>query len=183
MKIITVPHPTLRQTAAEVKVVDKKLKKFVKDLQETLAGTRNPPGVGLAATQVNDLHRVFATYLDKQLKSYINPAIINRSERLELGQEGEDPYYEGCLSIPGVYGPVPRHQWVDLRFQEIDGESLVTKEQRFTDFAARVVQHELDHLDGILFIDYSLKLNLPLFKENKKTKKFEEIDPSPFQYV
>lgn len=185
MKIITIPHKTLRKTADPVKKVDKKLVKFVKDLQDTLGKTRNPQGVGLAATQVNSLQRIFASNVDKQMRAYINPAIVNHSKEVVLGPKKKDNYLEGCLSIPFIYGPVPRYEWVELEFYTIDEDKkeLVKTVEKFEDYYARVIQHELDHLDGALFIDYTLRFDLPLYQENKKTKKLEEIDPSAFQYV
>lgn len=183
MKIITIPHPTLRKTAKAVTAVDKKFKKFVSELESTLNKTKNPKGVGLAATQVDSLYRVFATHFDKQLRSFINPEIVKKSDELVLGQPDKEPYLEGCLSIPGIYGPVPRYQWLELQFQVLEGDTLVTQNERFDDYNARVIQHELDHLNGVLFIDYTLKNELPLYQENEKTKKLEEVDPTPFQYV
>lgn len=183
MKIITIPHPTLRQKAKSVTVVDKKLKKFIADLEQTLDKTRNPKGVGLAANQVDDLHRVFATHFDKKLRSFINPQIIKASDDLVLGPEGKEPYLEGCLSIPAIYGPVYRHEWLELQYQVIENDQLVTQTEKFEDFNARVIQHELDHLNGVLFIDYTLRLGLELYQENKETKKLESIDPSMFKYV
>lgn len=184
MKIITIPHPTLRQTAKEVTAVDKKLKKFIVDLEDTLNKTRNPKGVGLAATQVNSLYRVFATHFDKRLQSFINPRVIKHSDELVLGPEDKEPYLEGCLSIPAIYGPVYRYSWVELQYDTItDDDTLQTQQQRFFDYNARVIQHELDHLNGVMFIDYTLKDGLELYQENKKTKKLEPIDPSIFEYV
>lgn len=183
MKIITIPHPTLRQTAKDIISVDKKIKKFITELEQTLDNTKNPKGVGLAATQVDSLYRVFATHFDKQLRSFINPEIIEASEELILGPEGKEPYLEGCLSIPGIYGPVYRHQWLELKYQVIENDTLVPHQERFDDYNARVIQHELDHLNGVLFIDHTLRDGLELYQENKKTKKLEEIDPSIFEYV
>ncbi|MDQ5951386.1 MAG: peptide deformylase [Patescibacteria group bacterium] len=183
MKIITIPHPTLRKTAKEVTTVDKKIVKFVSELEKTLDSTKNPKGVGLAATQVDDLHRIFATHFDNQLRSFINPEIISASDELVLGPEGKEPYLEGCLSIPSIYGPVFRHDWLDLRYQTIEGDTLISHQEHFTDYNARVIQHELDHLNGVLFIDYTLEFGLELYKENSKTKKLEEVDPSLFAYV
>lgn len=186
MKIITIPHPTLRQKAQPVTVVDKKLKQFISELEETLLATTKPKGVGLAAPQVDRLRRIFALNLDrngKAIRSVINPVITSHSEEVTLGPDPEEPYLEGCLSIPGIYGPVPRWQWVELEFQVIEDDRLVSKSEQFDDFAARVVQHEFDHLDGILFIDHSMKYNLPLYKENTETKKMEEFDRSLLQLV
>ena len=178
MKIVIVPHPSLREVAKQVQEVDKKLIRFVGELEKTLHDTKNPKGVGLAATQVNAKRRVFATQLNRSLRSYINPRIVKHDKKQTLGPNKKEPYLEGCLSIPGIYGPVPRHGWVDLEFQTIQDGRLVTQVEHFDDFDARVIQHELDHLDGILFTDYTKKLDLPLYQENKETNKLDEVDPS-----
>lgn len=186
MKIITVPHPTLRKIATDVTVVDKKLTEFLKDLEETLLETRNPKGVGLAAPQVDRLKRIFAINIaehNRELRSIINPVMTDHSMDVTLGPDPEDPYLEGCLSIPGIYGPIPRWEWVELEYYVVKNGELVKKIERFEEYSARVIQHELDHLDGILFIDYSLKLDLPLYKEVAGKKKMEEIDKTLLQYV
>ena len=88
------------------------------------------------------------------------------SKKLTLGPNPQKPILEGCLSIPRIYGPVYRHQWVKLKYKYTSGVYLVkTTVVKFTHFEARVVQHELDHLNGILFPDRSLKDNLPLYQE------------------
>lgn len=186
MKIITIPHPTLREKAALVTRVDKKLTDFTTDLETTLLGTFKPKGVGLAAPQVDRLKRIFATNIeenDRNLRSFINPVILNHSKNKTFGPDEKDPYLEGCLSIPGLYGPVPRWEWVDLEYQVVSDGQLVTTQEHFEDFAARVAQHELDHLDGVLFTDYSVKFDLPLYKETDDRKKMEEIDKSLLQLV
>ncbi len=190
MQIITVPHQTLRLKAKEVVKVDKKLTKFIKNLTQTLANTKNPRGVGLAAPQVDKTWRIFATQLPdenqalnpEQIKHYINPVITNRSAKLILGETADDKEVreEGCLSMPSLYGPVPRAEWIELLWYELKGDELVKKEARFKNFAARVIQHEVDHLDGILFTDYSLKYDLPVYKENRFGK-WEEIDKSELE--
>lgn len=178
MKIITIPHPTLRQTAEPVVEVDAKLKNFVKDLQQTLATTTKPRGVGLAAPQVDSLQRIFVTNLprgDESISKYfINPEIVKHSDKQVLGVDPEEPDLEGCLSIPGIYGPVPRWEWVEVEFQQLDSDGLSHHQERFENFAARVMQHELDHLNGILFTDYSLELDLPVYRQEKN--KWIEID-------
>lgn len=186
MKIITIPHPTLRETAQAVTVVDKKLIQFIKDLESTLQATTKPKGVGLAAPQVDKLKRIFSLNLDPEggkLRSIINPVIAKHSTEATFGPDPKEPYLEGCLSIPGIYGPVPRWQWVELEFDIIKGSKLVRMQELFDDFSARVVQHELDHLNGVLFTDYSLEFDLPLYKENPKTKKMDEVDKSLLQLV
>lgn len=186
MKIITVPHPTLRSVASAVTLVDKKLFEFLKALEETLLETRNPKGVGLAAPQVDKLKRVFAINFaedNRDLRSVINPVITEHSTEVTYGPDKEEPYLEGCLSIPGIYGPVPRWEWVELQYEVVKNNELVRQNERFEDYGARVIQHELDHLDGVLFTDYSLKYDLPLYKEKRGSKKMEEIDKSLLQYI
>jgi peptide deformylase len=161
MKIITVPHPTLRTVAEPITVVDKKVLQFIEELKKTLALKRNPRGVGIAAPQVNIKWRAFATFLPPNgetnedqpavLRSFINPKIIDKATSLTFGPDKRDPVLEGCFSIPGIWGPVPRAPWVRLEYQEIIGNELVTKTERFSDFAARVVLHEYDHLEGIIY--------------------------------
>ncbi len=178
MKIITHPHPSLRTIAQPVVTVDKQLRKFIQDLKNTLQQASNPQGVGLAATQVNAKRRIFATLLDHQLRAFINPEIIDHDNKTTLGPKKDDPYLEGCLSIPGIYGPVPRYGTIKLQFQTISGNDLVSQIEIFDDFAARVVQHEFDHLNGVLFIDYTKRLDLPLYQEDKNTKKLNQLEPS-----
>jgi len=184
MKIITIPHSTLRTEAQEVKTVDKKLIKFVKELEDTLFKKNNPRGVGLAAPQVDTKWRIFTTQLptepqsdEYKLRSFINPRVADHSDTHTFGPDKKEPILEGCLSIPAFYGPVPRWEWIDLTYDYIDGNELKTATEHFADFAARVAQHELDHLDGILFIDYTIQYDLPLYKEDPKTEKMEELEP------
>ncbi len=183
MKIITVPHPTLRVAAAPVTEVNSELKAFIAELKDTLAQKKNPRGVGLAAPQVNKKLNIFVTQLDEeggkkgdpQLKVYINPVIIDQSEYRIVGPSEEEAILEGCLSIPGLYGPVPRYEWIKMQYLELVEDELIPQTSLFKDYEARVAQHEIDHLQGILFIDYTLQYDLPLYQENKKTKKLKEI--------
>ncbi len=175
--IVHIPHPSLREVAAPIATVDAKLLALTKTLDESLKATRNPRGVGLAAPQIAVGKRIFATQLDGEIQLYINPKIIDHSEEKIMGEKDAEPHLEGCLSIPKIYGPVPRFEWVELEYEEIIADKLVAKKQRLSDFPARVAQHELDHLDGILFIDYSLSLGLPIYSENPETEKLELLEP------
>jgi peptide deformylase len=188
MKIITVPHQTLRVVAQPVTQVDKKLKELVKGLEETLSAKINPRGVGLAAPQVDRRSRVFVTQLPVdpyddedeatfQIRTFINPEIIDHSGNKTFGPDKKDPILEGCLSIPGFYGPVPRWEWIQVRFQTLEENELVEHVEKFDQFAARVMQHENDHLNGVLFIDYIVEFDLPLYQENKKNSKLYELEP------
>jgi len=182
MKIITAPHHTLRQIAQPVKQVDHELVEFIENLKKTLTNQKNPSGVGLAAPQINKSWQIFAinfadTEFDPaQIELFINPSITRTSKKISFGQDKKNPRYEGCLSIPFIYGPIPRFNWIDLEYDEIKKDKLVRTKKRLEWFHARVAQHEHDHLAGVLFTDYSLKFDLPLYQEDKKTEQLEEID-------
>lgn len=197
MKIITVPHPILRQKAQAITQADRKLLKFIDQLKQQLANATDPQGVGLAAPQVAKSWRLFSTQLiNKDKKSYlplqvfINPKIIQQSKKITLGEKKDNPDLEGCLSIPNLYGPVPRFDWIELAYEEINylptkknqaahqdqnQLSLIKKTEKFTGLNARIIQHERDHLDGILFTDYILRYDLPLYQNNPATNKLAEI--------
>lgn len=175
MNIISVPHPTLRTTAKKIEQVDKKLINFITNLSTTLEATRNPKGVGLAAPQVDKQLRVFATNLSRSPRIFINPTIEKHSKKLTLGDQPDDPILEGCLSIPHLWGPVPRWEWIEASFDVLDGQSLTRKIERFFGYGARVFQHELDHLDGILFTDHSLQYDLPVYQQTEKNSAYTPV--------
>ncbi len=153
-EIITPQNPVLRKKAHKVtKFDDPKLQTLIDDMVETLM---DAPGVGLAAPQVAVSQRVIVVRLpdDEQsreeygddagiLYEVINPEIIRVSREMVDG-------VEACLSIPGYFGKVPRHEAVTVRGQDRQGKLIRIKAR---DWLARVFQHEIDHLDGILFID------------------------------
>lgn len=178
MKIITAPNPLLYQKSKTVTKIDKQTLKFINNLNITLQNTSNPPGVGLSAIQVGKPLRIFCIKLpNHKIQTYINPQIIQKSHlttlkvkpacRQDRSQKSMVNGYfaEGCLSIPNIYGPVKRHKWIKLKWQMANGQRQMAK---FVDFEARVIQHEYDHLNGILFIDHSLKDDLPLYEQNSK---------------
>ena len=159
MKIISIPHPSLREKAKKVEKNTSEFSNFLSEMKEMLIGASNPSGVGLAAPQVDNLYRVFLTLIEdgqKEPQEFINPTIVKHSEDKSFGPDPENPRLEGCLSMPGLYGPVPRWEWVELEFEKIENGKFVSDTKKFSGFHARVIQHELDHLDGILFTDYSL---------------------------
>lgn len=171
MNIVTIPHQILRTTAQPVAGFSEELRGFLADLQTTLQQTDRPRGVGLAAPQVNVPLRIFATQLEENQitpEVLINPVIVGHGNQPTLGPDPEHPQLEGCLSMPLLYGPVPRWEWVEVEYHGLIGDQLVEKKERFDGFHARVVQHEIDHLDGILFTDYSLQYDLPVYREEGK---------------
>ena len=131
--------PVLRTPAAEVVDFDKELRVLVKDLQDTML---DAPGAGLAAPQIGVGLRVFVYHVDGVLGHLVNP-VLDLSEEVQDGPEG-------CLSIPGLAFDTRRAFSVVARGQDMHGEPVVLEG---TELLARAVQHETDHLDGILFID------------------------------
>ncbi|MGH2786175.1 MAG: peptide deformylase [Actinomycetota bacterium] len=140
LDIRTFGDPVLRTPALPVVDFDDKLAALADDMRETMLAA---PGVGLAAPQVGVPRRLFVFDSGEESGAYANPEIMWRSEET---QEGE----EGCLSIPGIYFPVVRASRVTVRAQLVDGSPL---EREAEGFLARIFQHEVDHLDGVLFVD------------------------------
>jgi peptide deformylase len=139
-KIYGFEHPMLRQKAKKVPKVDASIVKLIDDLAETMLAA---PGAGLAAPQIGVPLRVFVVRGDEnQVIGLVNPELV-RGEGVQVG-------YEGCLSYPGWVGEVARYEDVVIRGRNRHGKEVRIKSAGFT---ARAYQHELDHLDGILFID------------------------------
>jgi peptide deformylase len=131
--------PVLRTPAAEVSDFDKELRILVKDLQDTMM---DAPGAGLAAPQIGVGLRVFTYYVDGTLGHLINPN-LDLSDELQDGEEG-------CLSFPGIYYDTPRALRVVAKGVDQHGEPVTIEG---SELLARAIQHETDHLDGVLFID------------------------------
>jgi peptide deformylase len=140
-KILTLEKPVLRAKAKRVTRFDAHLQRLVDDMWETL---REAPGVGLAGPQIGESIRVLVAEYEDQQVAFVNPEIVKRSEELVLGTEG-------CLSIPGYVGDdVPRSAAVTVKGRDPKGKEIRVKAEGWY---ARILQHEIDHLDGILYID------------------------------
>ncbi|MEA2453553.1 MAG: peptide deformylase [Actinomycetota bacterium] len=133
--------PVLRERAREVESVTDLHRHLAKDMLETMRSTGN--GVGLAGPQVGVLDRIFVWEVEDEHGTVINPVITSRSEETYVADEG-------CLSIPGIYYPVERA--IEVTVEGIDENGAPVKFEA-EEFFARVCQHEIDHLDGVLFID------------------------------
>ena len=163
LPIITVPHPTLRKKAQLVESITPEIKQFLQNLEETLIHAEDPEGVAIAAPQVNRSLRIFITRLHNRTHFYLNPQIIYKSDNLTLGGKTPDkPTLEGCLSIPHLYGPVLRPDKIRIQAMDENGGQFT---KTLKSFEARVVLHEYDHLEGILFTDHTLSQNQPLYLE------------------
>ena len=166
-KILTLPDPILRKTSEPVEKIDKKVKNLMDDMLETMYAA---PGIGLAAVQIGILKRIIVIDLAKEGEKkkpifIVNPEIISQSSDLVS-------YEEGCLSIPNQFAEVERPNTCKIKFLDYEGNK---KELEAKGLLSTCIQHEIDHLNGILFIDYLSKLKKEMIiKKVKKQKK--EID-------
>ena len=149
-EILTVPDPTLKLVSKTVERVDDALRALMDDMLETMYAA---PGIGLAAVQVGEPVRVIVMDLARegeapQPRRFINPEILWASEETA-------PYEEGCLSVPDIYDEVERPARVKLRFMDENGQTI---EEDAEGLFAVCIQHEMDHLKGVLFIDHLSRL-------------------------
>jgi len=174
--IISVPHQILRATSIRIDKITPDVQSKVLDLIDTMKNAHNPEGVGLSFPQIGHSLRGFVTYLDKKIKVYLNPVILDISDDLTYGGTKDRPTLEGCLSIPWLYGPVPRPKKIKIQAIDEHGVEFV---KILSSFPARLAMHEYDHLEGILFTDYTLSAGLPLYHLNHDSDQFVKIeDPS-----
>ena len=173
-EIITVPNPLLKQVSKPVDGVDDALRALMDDMLETMY---DAPGIGLAAIQIGEPVRVIVMDLQekpegaepdaegvKNPRYFVNPEIVWSSEELA-------PYEEGCLSVPEIYDEVLRPAKVKLRYLNYQGEQV---EEDAEGLFATCIQHEMDHLEGVLFIDHLSKLKRDrAVSKVKKLKKNE----------
>lgn len=157
--IVILPDPLLRKKSKPVTRIDAKIKTLVADMFDTMY---DAPGIGLAAVQIGEMVRVIvvdATRGDEEKKpiAMVNPEIVWSSDETA-------PYEEGCLSIPDELYEVERPIRVRVKYRALDGED---HELEADGLLARVIQHEIDHINGILFIDHLSRL-----KRDRVTKKF-----------
>lgn len=164
LEILKYPNPNLKKKSQPVKIIDPSLRQLVQNLAETLYAA---PGVGLAAPQVGYLLRLVVIDVTpvnqpKNLMVLINPEIIS--------SEGECTWEEGCLSVPDFNEEVKRKKKVVVRCRNLEGETV---EVEGNDLLSIVLQHEIDHLDGILFVDHLSQLKRDLYKRQLKKEKKE----------
>lgn len=174
MKIVTVPDKVLTQKAKPVASFGPKLHKTVQDMKKTLLACVDPIGVGLAAPQVGLSLRIFIMLPTREStpQVFVNPVILklDHTHKPSKKQSENQESFEGCLSIPRIWGPVRRPQKLTLQWADIAGETHVAD---FTGFEAVIIQHEIDHLNGVLFTHHCTTQHAPLYEE--KEGKFHEI--------
>ena len=163
LPILRYPDPRLKTVATPVTQFDDALVKLTKDMAETMY---DAPGVGLAATQVNVHKRVIVIDVSEDnsnLMVFINPEIVKASAESKV-------YEEGCLSVPGIYEKVERHDTVTVRAQNVKGEWFETE---CDELLAVCIQHEMDHLAGKVFVEYLSQIKQTRIKT--KMKKQEKL--------
>ena len=168
-KILTEPDPILRKKCEPLEKVDVDTKKLMDDMLATMYAA---PGIGLAAVQVGILKRLVVIDISKAEEKknpifLINPQIIHKSKKTSV-------YEEGCLSLPGQFAEIERPAECTLKYVDYNGRE---KELKADGLLATCVQHEVDHLNGILFIDYlsKLKKDMIIKKLVKQQKEIERV--------
>lgn len=177
-EIVSAPNPVLAKVAEPITKFDKSLHDLIADMTEALLAASDPIGVGLAAPQIAVSKQIFIAKPkeNSDIFVFINPQIINKTP-IPKGKKKKNSSkkLEGCLSLPGIWGEVERFPKVTLSYQDENGKKL-TKE--LTGFMALITQHEIDHLNGVLFTKRVLEQRGKLY-ESKKDEKgqdyFEEI--------
>lgn len=160
LEVLHIPDNRLRKKAIPISDIDDSVRELASNMLETMYAEN---GIGLAATQVNVQKRLVVIDLSTEntdAKVLVNPEILSSS--------GNEEMQEGCLSVPDVFDTVVRPEIITVRFQNLDGETI---EETVDGLYAVCIQHEIDHLNGKLFIDY-----LSPLKRNRIFKKFEKLE-------
>ena len=195
LSIINAPNGVLSRSAKKVSKIDAKILKLIEEMKKSLLSARDPIGVGLAAPQVGKSLQVFIAKPNEKspILVFINPAIekfidtlsqpkreSKQSEKTTRAKEkagiDKNIQLEGCLSLKDIWGEVKRHPGVLLSYQDENGKS---HSQNFSGFMATIIQHEIDHLNGVLFPKRVLEQKGQLYKSRKDEKGedvFEEIE-------
>ncbi len=164
--IVTIPNTILSTPARPVTFFDKRLARLIREIKETLISTKNPKGVGLAAPQIGEPFRVFAMRptIRDPIRIFINPEILELLKERTDGVPGREHKLEGCLSIPRIWGKVKRAASLKLAFQDETGQR---RTEEFHGFPATIIQHETDHVNGILFTQRVLEQKGTLYQTAK----------------
>lgn len=187
-RIVTTPDEVLAKRAQEVTKFDVKLHEILEGMEKTLLATKDPIGVGLAAPQVGISLRIFQTKPTEKsvVVNFINPVIVDTSENEGVlnksnsekidknkSKSSKKKLLEGCLSIPNIWGNVTRKKEVTLSWQDEKGTSHT---KHFRGFPAVIIQHEIDHLNGILFTKHVMEQKEKLYKSHKNKDGEDEFD-------
>mgnify|MGYP006262003321 CR=1 FL=1 len=167
--ILVEPDPILRKKSTELEKVDNELRKLLDDMLDTMYGA---PGIGLAAVQIGILKRLIVIDISKDNKKknplfLINPKITFKSKNMSI-------YEEGCLSLPGHFAEIERPAECHINYVDYNGKN---QDLKASGLLATCIQHEIDHLNGVLFIDYlsKLKKDMIIKKLSKNKKEINKI--------
>jgi len=170
-KIIDTKDARLKTKSKEVKSVDKKVLGIVADLVDTLRAQNDPEGVGLASPQIGKNLRIFVMEKGKKLLTIINPKVLSVSEVPKAKRGRGTSIMEGCLSLPNFYTPLVRAAKIKIEYLNEFGQKVFGE---FKGLDAQIVQHEIDHLNGITFLDRMFEQKKPLFEHMNGD--WEEVD-------
>lgn len=168
MRIVHTPSPLLHRKSKPVAKITAEIKALVQSMIATLQSHKDPEGVGLAAIQVGILKQIFVMQPDQKSKITvcINPKIISIKQLkiIKKSKKNKKLALEGCLSIPKIWGHVDRATQVKLNYLDIDGKTQI---KTFEGLEAIIVQHEMDHLEGVLFTKRTIEQSHTLYHEKK----------------
>ena len=170
LDILVYPDPRLRKKALPVELLNNKIQHLIRDMAETMYAA---PGMGLAAVQVGAAERVIVVDSSRQdeqpqLLQLINPELVWASDELAT-------YEEGCLSLPEFYAEMTRPAAVEIRYLDLEGENRTRKTEGVQ---ATCVQHEMDHLDGILFVDHLSPVRRSIILRKLAKAKKQALQPT-----
>lgn len=176
MKIVQTPDPVLAAKAAKLQKIDKDLLSLIEEMKTTLVTAADPPGIGLAAPQVGKSLQLF---IIKQKPSdpfsiFINPEVTPLGTLIQRKSKKGGDMLEGCLSIKDIWGTVQRYPKVKVKWMDETGNTQI---KTFDGFFATIIQHEFDHLQGILFPKHTLEQQGKLYKSHKDEKGVDIFDP------
>jgi peptide deformylase len=173
LDIVTAPNPVLSSKASSVAKVDSIILKLIKEMEEALDAATDPIGVGLAAPQVGKSLAIFVIKPSPKakLQAFINPKITKIESQTVGKVKGKTKKLEGCLSLRNIWGEVERAKTIWLDYLDETGKP---HHKKFSGFIATIIQHEVDHLNGILFPKRVLEQKGTLY-ESKKNSKGEDI--------
>lgn len=177
IKIVQAPNEVLSKKADRVEKIDQNVKNVLSEMKKALLAAKDPEGVGLAAPQIGKSLSIFISKPTPKspIKVFINPKIVSEEEIKESKKSGHTKL-EGCLSLLSIWGEVKRSPSIVLDFMDEDGTQHV---KQFKGFMATIIQHEVDHLNGILFTERVLSQKGTLYKSHKNEKgedEFEELE-------
>lgn len=172
--ILNAPNPVLSQKAKPVPKIDKGILKLIELMKESLEAAVDPIGVGLAAPQIGKSLQIFIAKptLKSKIFVFINPRIVKKIPAKKGEKEKETKKLEGCLSLQSIWGEVKRYNEILVSFQDETGK---LHKRKFKGFISIIFQHEIDHLNGVLFPKRVLEQKGILYKSEKNTKGEDEF--------